>query len=81
MPNPIVLYTDHSINRYLCYNFAKGSGSQMCHVNNFKDFSKSIATYGYLRGAGEVIHKVKKYFYTLFCVLIKNILFVTYYFV
>jgi len=61
--NPIVLYTDHSINRYLCYNFAKGSGSQMCHVNNFKDFSQSIATYGYLRGTGEIINKVKKFFY------------------
>ena len=63
MPNPIVLYTDHSINRYLCYNFATGSGSLMCHVNNFNDFSQSIATYGYLRGTGEAINKARNFFY------------------
>ena len=60
---PIVLYTDHEINRILCYSFAKGSGSLMCHVNNFSEFDKTIATYGYLRGTGEAIKKVKNYFY------------------
>ena len=60
---PIVIYTDHEINRTLCYNFAKGSNSLMCHVNNFKDFDKSIATYGYSRGTGEVIKKVKNFIY------------------
>ena len=60
---PIVIYTDHKINRTLCYNFAKGSNSLMCHVNNFKDFNKSIATYGYSRGTGEIIKKVKNFIY------------------
>ena len=60
---PIVLYTDHEINRALCYSFAKGSNSLMCHVNNFKEFDKTIATYGYLRGTGEVLKKVKNFFY------------------
>ena len=61
---PITLYTDHHINRYLCYNFALGSKSLMCHVDNFKDFkNKIIATYGYLRGTGEAIKKSKNFFY------------------
>ena len=60
---PIVLYTDHEINRSLCYNFAKGSQSLMCHVNNFKEFDKTIATYGYRRGTGEAIKKVKNFYY------------------
>ncbi len=61
--NPIVIYTDHIINRTLCYSFAKGSGSLMCHVDNFKDYSKTIATYGFLRGTGDLIKKVKNYYY------------------
>ena len=61
--NPIVLYTDHSINKTLCYYFAKGSGSLMCHVNKFNDFTKTIATYGYLRGSGEAIRKANNFYY------------------
>ncbi len=60
---PIVLYTNHPINRDLCYSFALGSKSLMCHVDEFKDYSKSIATYGYLRGTGEAIKKSKLFFY------------------
>ena len=45
MESPIVIYTDHIMNRTLCYNFAKGSNSLLCHVNNFKEYDKSIATY------------------------------------
>ena len=56
---PIVLYTDHYVNRTLCHNFALGSKSLMCHVNNFSDFSKTIATYGFLRGTGEKESKKK----------------------
>ena len=57
MQKPIVIYTDHIMNRTLCYNFAKGSNSLMCHVNNFKQFDQPIATYGVLRGTYEVISK------------------------
>ncbi len=60
---PIVVYTDHEINRTLCYNFAKGSQSLMCHISNFKDYNKTIATYGYRRGTGELIRKVKNFYY------------------
>ncbi len=61
--NPIVLYTNHIINRNLCYNFALGSKSLMCHVDNFKDYNKTIATYGYLRGTGDIIKKVRNFYY------------------
>ncbi len=63
MDKPIVLYTDHIMNRTLCYNFAKGSGSLMCHVNNFKEFNKTIATYGVLRGTYDIIQQVNDYYY------------------
>ncbi len=63
MEKPIVIYTDHIMNRTLCFNFAKGSNSLMCHVNDFKDYSKTIATYGVLRGTLEVIKKVQNFYY------------------
>ena len=63
MEKPIVIYTDHIMNRTLCYNFAKGSNSLLCHVNNFKDYTKTIATYGVLRGTLEIIRKVDNYYY------------------
>lgn len=63
MNKPIVIYTDHIINKTLCYNFAKGSNSLLCHVNKFKEYNRTIATYGVLRGTLEVINKVKNYYY------------------
>ena len=63
MKKPIVIYTDHIMNRTLCYSFAKGSDSLLCHVNNFKDYNNTIATYGVLRGTYEVIKKVKNFYY------------------
>ncbi len=63
MEKPIVIYTDHIINKTLCYNFAKGSNSLLCHVNKFIEYNKTIATYGVLRGTLEVIKKVKNYYY------------------
>tara|TARA_B100000989_G_scaffold295766_1_gene277476 strand:+ start:1140 stop:1898 length:759 start_codon:yes stop_codon:yes gene_type:complete len=63
MEKPIVIYTDHTVNKTVCYNFAKGSNSLLCHVNDFKDYNKTIATYGVLRGTYELIQKVKNYYY------------------
>ena len=63
MKNPIVIYTDHIINKTLCYNFAKGSNSLLCHVSNFKEYDKTIATYGVLRGTFEIIEKVNNFYY------------------
>ena len=63
MEKPVVIYTDHIMNRTLCYNFAKGADSPMCHINNFKQYQKTIATYGVLRGTLELIKKVNNFFY------------------
>ena len=63
MDKPIVIYTDHIMNKTLCYNFAKGSNALMCHVNDFKEYDQTIATYGILRGTLEVIKKVKNFYY------------------
>ena len=63
MDKPVVIYTDHIVNRTVCYNFAKGSNSLLCHVKNFKEYDKTIATYGVLRGTHEVIKKVKNFYY------------------
>ena len=60
---PIAIYTDHFVNRFLCYNFAKGSGSLMSHIDNFKNFNNTIVSYGYLRGTGELFKKVKNFYY------------------
>ncbi len=61
--NPIVLYTDHSISKSICYYFAKGSNSLMCHVKNFKEYDKTIATYGFKRGTASILNKVKNFYY------------------
>ena len=63
MKKPIVIYTDHIMNRTLCYNFAKGSNSLLCHVKKFREFDQTIATYGVLRGTFEIIKKVNNYYY------------------
>lgn len=63
MQNPIVIYTDHIVNRTVCYHFAKGSNSLLCNIKNFKEFNKTIATYGLLRGTYETIKKVKNFYY------------------
>ena len=63
MEKPIVIYTDHIMNRTLCYNFAKGADSPMCHINDFREYQRTIATYGVLRGTFELTKKVKNFFY------------------
>ncbi len=63
MEKPVVIYTDHIMNRTLCYNFAKGADSPMCHINDFKEYQTTIATYGVLRGTFELIQKVNNFFY------------------
>ncbi len=60
----ITVYTDNQISKYICYNFATGSKSLMCHIDKIKDLeNKIIATYGYLRGTGHLIKKSKNYIY------------------
>ena len=63
MEKPVVIYTDHIMNRTLCYNFAKGADSPMCHISKFKEYNRTIATYGVLRGTFELTKKVNNFFY------------------
>ena len=63
MEKPVVIYTDHIMNRTLCYNFAKGANSPMCHIKDFREHQRVIATYGVLRGTFELIQKVNNFFY------------------
>ena len=63
MEKPVVIYTDHIMNRTLCYNFAKGADSPMCHIKDFKEYNRTIATYGVLRGTFELTKKVNNFFY------------------
>ena len=63
MEKPVAIYTDHIMNRTLCYNFAKGADSPMCHINDFKEHNRTIATYGVLRGTFELTKKVNNFFY------------------
>lgn len=63
MEKPIVLYTDHPINKRISNYFSIGVKTNMCHVKNFVHFDRSIAVYGYLRGTGEAIHKSNNYWY------------------
>ena len=60
---PTVLYTNHSINQTVSYRFAKGSGLDLCRVEDFSDFKKPIAAYGYKRGTGEAINKSSDFWY------------------
>ena len=63
MDKPVVIYTNHIMNKTLCYNFAKGSNSPMCHIKDFKEYQSTIATYGVLRGTFELIQKVNNFYY------------------
>ena len=63
MLNPIVVYTEHQVSKMLCYHFAKGSNSLMCPIDKFNDYSQTIVSYGYLRGTGELLKKVKNFYY------------------
>jgi hypothetical protein len=63
MEKPVVIYTDHIMNKTLCYNFAKGADSPMCHINDFRAYHRTIATYGVLRGTFELTKKVNNFFY------------------
>jgi hypothetical protein len=51
------------MNKTLCYNFAKGANSLMCHIDDFNQYQRTIATYGVLRGAFELTQKVNNFFY------------------
>jgi len=63
LKKPLCLITDHFVNKGVITSFARGLKCSVEDVNNFTDYSQPIATYGILRGTGEVLMKSKKFFY------------------
>ena len=61
IPNCVV--TDHFMSQKVVGSFAKGINTTPININNFKDFSKPLATYGILRGTGDLFHKIKDFYY------------------
>ena len=60
---PIILHTDHFVNKKVTFSFAKGIGGEIIHVDQIKNYDNPIATYGRLRGTGEAIKKSKEFWY------------------
>jgi len=60
---PLVLYTNHSINKEVTTAFASGINAETCHVSRHINFNQTIASYGYLRGVGEAYKKSKNFWY------------------
>ena len=60
---PSCVVTDHFMSQKIVGSFAKGINTTTTNIKKFNDFSKSLATYGILRGTGELFHKVKDFYY------------------
>ena len=63
LKKPLCLTTDHFVNQGVVTSFAKGLKGIVKDVNNFSDYSQSIATYGILRGTSEILKKSNSFFY------------------
>ncbi len=60
----IILQTNHPTNLKITHHFAKGTGGKKLNINDYKFSDKDvIASYGILRGTGEVFKKSKNFFY------------------
>jgi hypothetical protein len=60
----IILQTNHPTNIKITNHFAKGTGGQKLNVNDYKfNYKDVIASYGILRGTGEIFRKSKDFFY------------------
>ena len=60
LQKPLCLKTDHFVNQGVVTSFAKGLDGIVKNINNFSDHSQPIATYGILRGTGEILKKITK---------------------
>ena len=63
LKKPLCIKTDHFVNQGVITSFAKGFQGIVEDVNNFSDYSQPIATYGILRGTGEILKKSNNFFY------------------
>ena len=60
----IILQTNHPTNIKITNHFAKGVGGKKLNINDYKFSDKDlIASYGILRGPGEIFKKSKDFFY------------------
>ena len=60
----IILQTNHPTNIKITHHFAKGCGGKKININNYKLNDKDlIASYGILRGTGEIFKKSKDFYY------------------
>ena len=60
---PKCIVTGHFMNQMVVNAFAKGVKGEVIDINKFSDTSNLFATYGILRGAGELIKKSKNFYY------------------
>ena len=60
----LVIQTNHFVNKTVTDCFAKGTNSKKINISDYKNQnSETIATYGILRGVGELLKKSKNFFY------------------
>ncbi len=60
----IVIQTDHFVNKTVTECFARGTKSTKINIKNYKfNIADTIASYGILRGTGELMKKSNKFFY------------------
>lgn len=60
----IVLQTDHFVNKNVTNCFAIGTNSKLVQINNYKpDANDKLASYGILRGVGEILKNSNDFFY------------------
>jgi len=59
-----VIQTDHFVNQKVTNSLAEGANGKLININsyNFNEYDQ-IATYGILRGTGEILKKSKNFFY------------------
>jgi len=60
---PFCITTDHFMCQQIVESFARGLDTTSINISEFKDSSKTFATYGILRGTGDLLKKSKNFFY------------------
>ena len=59
-----VIQTDHFVNQRVTNSFAEGTKAKLININHYKfDKNDQLATYGILRGTGELLRKSKNFYY------------------
>ncbi len=60
----ITIQTDHFMNKIVTTCFSNGTKSELININNYNhNNNNTIATYGILRGTGDLIKKSRNFYY------------------